>query len=110
MLSRLYLILFLTGLLPLQVIAEGAAEEDKKIELPPMHHLVNIKPPKTMKVSDQLPLSDKGLVECKTCHGIKDIEKTEIDKVDKKSDDFHRGGPYKKLTDFCYLCHEKKGL
>lgn len=103
MLSRSYLLLFLISLLPLQLIAE-----EKKIELPPMHHLVNIKPSKAMKVSDELPLSDEGKIVCKTCHGIKDIDKTEIDKVDKEADDFHRGGPYKKLSQFCYLCHEKK--
>lgn len=100
--------LFLLILTPLLAQADQPAVEAKKIELPPMHHLVNIKPPKVMKVSETLPLNDKGEIDCKTCHGIKDIEKTEIDKVDKKADDFHRGGPYKKLTDFCYLCHEKK--
>jgi len=108
MFSRSYLILFLIGLLPLQVMAEDATVGDKKIELPAMHHLVDIKPPEKMKVSDKLPLSNEGKIVCKTCHGIKDIDKTEIDKVDKKADDFHRGGPYKKLSDFCYLCHEKK--
>ncbi len=108
MFTRSYLSLFLIGLLPLQVIAEDTTAGDKKIELPAMHHLVDIKPPEAMKVSDDLPLSDEGKIVCKTCHGIKDIEKTEIDKVDKKADDFHRGGPYKKLSDFCYLCHEKE--
>ncbi|MCW8830722.1 MAG: hypothetical protein OQK32_04280 [Gammaproteobacteria bacterium] len=102
MFGRSYLILFLIGLLPLQLIAE-----EKKIELPLMHHLVDIKPPEEMKVADYLPLSDEGKIICKTCHGIKDIDKTEIDRVDKKADDFHRGGPYEKLSDFCYLCHDK---
>ena len=113
MMSRLHRcytirVLFLLGLMPLMALAEQPVVKEKKIELPPMHHLVNIKPPKAMKISDKLPLNDKGEIDCKTCHGIKDIEKTAIDKVDKKADDFHRGGPYKKLTEFCYLCHEKK--
>ena len=102
------LVLFLLSLMPFMSLAEEVVVEEKKIELPPMHHLVNIKPPKAMKVSDKLPLNDEGEIDCKTCHGVKNIEKTAIDKVDRKADNFHRGGPYKKLTEFCYLCHEKK--
>ena len=100
--------LLLLSLIPLLAVAEQPVVEEKKIELPPMHHLVNIKPSEKMEISDTLPLSDEGKIVCKTCHGIKDIEKIEIDKVDKKADDFHRGGPYKRLSQFCYRCHEKK--
>ena len=80
----------------------------KKIELPSMHHLVKIKPPQDMKIPKAFPLNDKGAIDCKTCHGIKNIEKTPIDKVDKKAKNFHRGGPYEQLSEFCHNCHEKK--
>lgn len=102
------LTLLLLSLMSLMSSAGEVIAQEKKIELPPMHHLVNVKPPKDMKVPDKLPLDDEGKIDCKTCHGIKDIDKTAIDKVDREADDFHRGGPYKKLTDFCYLCHDKK--
>jgi len=84
------------------------AEEEKKIEMPPLHHVVKVKPPEDMKLPKTFPLNDEGQIDCKTCHGIKDIAKTPINKVDKKADNFHRGGPYKQLTDFCANCHNKK--
>jgi len=95
-------------LLPVVGVAQDEIAEKKKIELPPMHHVVKVKPPEGMKPPKDFPLNDQNQIDCKTCHGIKDIEKTPIDKVDKKAHNFHRGGPYKNLRDFCFKCHEKK--
>ncbi len=76
--------------------------------MPPLHHVVKVKPPKGMKLPEDFPLNDQQQIDCQTCHGVEDIENTPFDKVDKQADNFHRGGPYKKLSDFCYKCHAKK--
>ena len=109
-------LLLLTQLLLTSFVANGKSIEERErekkqeqnIEMPPLHHVVKIKPPSGMKIPTKFPLNDKGQIDCKTCHDIKDIEKTAVDKVDKKANNFHRGGPYKQLTDFCYQCHKKK--
>ena len=82
--------------------------QDNKKDLPPLHHLANVKPPEDMQVAKSFPLNKKGEIDCQTCHGIKDIKDIPFDEVDKKADNFHRGGPYQQLTDFCYNCHKKK--
>ncbi len=99
-----YISLFILFLIPLVV----NGKEEKKIEMPPLHHVVKVKPPEDMKLPKEFPLNDEGQIDCKTCHGIKDIEKTPVNKVNKKADNFHRGGPYKQLTEFCVNCHNKK--
>lgn len=82
--------------------------ELKKPELPPFHHVVDVKPSKLRKIDKQLKLGDKGELVCSTCHGLKDIDKTPIEEVDLEAKNFLHDGPYKPLTDFCYRCHDKK--
>ncbi len=89
-------------LLPLVALAQ------EEIELPPMHHVVKVTMPKSMQLPDDFPLNDQNQIDCETCHGIKDIENTPVEKVDKSADNFHRGGPYQKLSNFCFRCHEEK--
>jgi len=86
----------------------NAAESIKKLELPPLHHVVRLKPSKAIKVPDEFPLNDKGQIDCDTCHGIEDIEDIPFDEVDKEDPKFFRNGPYLVLTDFCYSCHDKE--
>ncbi len=99
-----YISLFI--ILMISFVVNG--KEEKKIEMPPLHHVVKVKPPEDMKLPKEFPLNDEGQIDCKTCHGIKDIEKTPINKVNKKAHNFHRGGPYEQLTEFCANCHNKK--
>ncbi|MCF6282761.1 MAG: hypothetical protein L3J28_11245 [Candidatus Polarisedimenticolaceae bacterium] len=81
------------------------AEEN---QMPPMHHLVEVKPSEQISIPDEFELDDRGQISCKTCHGLKDIKKTPLDKVDRKADNFFNGGPYPRLIDFCHRCHDKK--
>jgi len=100
------LLMTAVSLLAENLVADEGGKEDKP--LPAMHHVVKVKPPKGMKVPQKFPLNDQGKIDCNTCHGIKDIEDIPIDEVDKQAHNFHRGGPYKQLSDFCYHCHGKK--
>ncbi|MEQ1636536.1 MAG: hypothetical protein ABL903_07580 [Methylococcales bacterium] len=87
--------------------ANGPWSKTKR--LPELHHLVGVQLLKTMHSPvETMPLGDKKELVCKTCHGTKKIEELAFDKVDKKAEDFLKGGPYEPLTDFCYKCHEKK--
>ena len=101
-LSPTYVLLGLILFFPLLALAQEA----NKTELPPLHHVVWVKPPASMKLPPEFSLNDQGQIDCKTCHGIEDIDTTPIDQVDTTADNFHRGGPYSQLTDFCYRCHE----
>jgi len=75
-------------------------------ELPPLHHPVGISPPQEMQLPNDFGLDKDGLLQCATCHGIKNIEDMPFDKVDVKAKHFFNGGPYQKLTDFCHRCHK----
>jgi hypothetical protein len=86
----------------------GLYAEEKELELPAFHHVVNIKPSDGRKIDKAFELGENGELVCYTCHGLKDIDKTPIDEVDTKAKDFLNGGPYKPLTGFCYRCHDKK--
>ncbi len=77
-------------------------------EPPPLHHPVGVPVPETMKVPEAFPLSEDGRIVCKTCHGIEGIEEIPFDEVDRDAPEFHRGGPYRRLLDFCLRCHEPK--
>ncbi len=74
--------------------------------LPPLHHVVSV--PAPMQLPPDFVLDKQGLLQCATCHGIKNIAKKPFSKVNRKAKNFLNGGPYKKLTDFCYRCHESK--
>ena len=84
------------------------AEQEKEYELPPLHHVVNVKPSVSIKIPEHFSLNDKDEIDCKTCHGIKDIKEIPFEEVDKKAPDFFRDGPYQKFSDFCYSCHQQK--
>ncbi|HEB93429.1 MAG TPA: hypothetical protein ENI94_08180 [Gammaproteobacteria bacterium] len=85
-----------------------AAAALRPVDLPPMHHPVNIKPSKAVNVPKDFPLNHRGEIVCETCHGIEAIEDIPFDEVDKYAPGFLREGPYAKSTAFCYRCHEEK--
>ena len=101
---RLCLIVLFVAL----VSSHTTAAEIDETEMPPLHHVVDVAVPESMTVPDALPLNEQDRIDCNTCHGLKDIENIPLDEVDKESADFFRQGPYPKLTDFCFRCHDSK--
>lgn len=101
MISRIFCLFILINLSPV-------IQADDKPELPPFHHIVGVKPSKAIKVPEKFKLGEQGELICATCHGLKDIDKTPVEKVDKTSADFLVGGSYRQLTGFCYRCHDEK--
>ncbi len=90
------------------LLVSVAAAALQPVDLPPMHHLVNIKPSRSVQVPKRFPLNYRGEITCETCHGIEDIEDIPFGEVDKGESAFLREGPYAKTTAFCYRCHEEK--
>ena len=80
----------------------------EKQPLPPLHHVVGIPVPEKMQLPEAFKLDEKGRLNCQTCHGLKDIEETPLEQVDRDDEHFFRAGPYRKLSDFCYQCHDQK--
>lgn len=74
--------------------------------LPGQHHAVGIAVPKDWREPEDLPLGKDRTLECRTCHGLKDMEKRPYDKIDTQAPGFLRGGPYPALEKFCYRCHD----
>jgi len=101
---RLCLIVFFAVL----VTSYNAAALMNEKEMPPLHHVVDVTVPESMNVPDAFPLNEHNRIDCKTCHGVKEIEDIPLDEVDKESDDFFHQGPYARLTDFCFRCHDSK--
>lgn len=64
--------------------------------------------PERMKTPDDFPLGPGRTLTCDTCHGIIGLKDAPIEKIDKKAPEFLRGGPYRKLIDHCYRCHERE--
>jgi len=95
----LYLCLFLPTL---------PAAASRPVDLPPLHHPVNLKPSKAVKVPKTFPLNHRGEISCETCHGIEEIEDIPFEEVDTKAEAFLREGPYAEPEKFCYRCHEEK--
>lgn len=81
---------------------------EKSKKLPHLHHVVGVEMPEEMKTPKHLKLKDDRKLRCQTCHGLDDIDKTPYRRVDRKADNFLRGGPYPELNRFCYECHEEK--
>jgi len=77
-------------------------------DLPPLHHLVGVKASDAIHIPDTFQLGEENQLICATCHGLKDIDKTPIEDVDTASADFLVGGGYRKITGFCYRCHDEK--
>ena len=85
-----------------------AADAKEAQEMPAMHHLFDIEPSEEISIPDTFPLNKNKQIDCQTCHGIKDMEEQDFEKVDKQDDDFFREGPYETMTNFCYRCHDTK--
>jgi len=79
-------------------------------QLPPLHHLVGIKASNAIHIPKEFKLGEQQELICATCHGLKDIDKTPVDKVNTESTDFLVGGSYRKITKFCYRCHDEKHM
>lgn len=94
-------------LILLLLMAFSAIAKDD-FKMPPMHHLFEVQPSKKISIPDSFPLNKNKQIDCQTCHGIKEMKKQDFKKLDKNSDDFFREGPYEKLSDFCYQCHNPK--
>ena len=77
-------------------------------EMPAMHHLFEVEPSEDISIPDTFPLNKNKQIDCQTCHGIKDMKEQDFEKIDKQDEKFFREGPYQKLTDFCYRCHDTK--
>jgi hypothetical protein len=88
--------------------ADEPATYESTRKLPELHHAVGISLPFDWADPKDLPLGkDRGL-ECRTCHGLKDMEKRRYDRVDTNAPDFLRGGPYPRLEEFCFRCHGRE--
>ncbi len=90
------------------LLVSTAAAATRLVDLPPLHHPVNIKPVESMQLPESFILNHRGEIVCETCHGIEDIEDIPFAEVDKHVAEFLREGPYAKTTVFCYRCHEEK--
>ena len=85
-----------------------AVDAKDEQQMPAMHHLFDIKPSQGISIPDTFPLNKNKQIDCQTCHGLKDMKDQDFEKIDKQDKDFFREGPYEKLTDFCYRCHDTK--
>jgi hypothetical protein len=109
-------ILFLLIALLLPWIA--GAEEDESAwqyqsykqskRLPDLHHAVDIKLLANMRPPLEFELKEGRILQCKTCHGLNNMDEIPYDQVDVTDPKFLRGGPYEDFEKFCYQCHSKK--
>lgn len=76
-------------------------------KLPELHHAVGISLPADWGDPLGLPLAPERKLECRTCHGLPNMERRPYAQIDTRLPDFLRGGPYRKLEDFCYRCHDR---
>lgn len=76
--------------------------------LPDLHHAVDVKLLPEMKPPVEFELKTGRILQCKTCHGLKQMDEIAYDKVNLDDPAFLRGGPYQDLESFCYQCHSKK--
>lgn len=83
---------------------------DNTHTLPELHHAVGMSLPNDWPDPRHLPLGPQREVRCKTCHGLKDIERIPYSKIDRKAADFLRGGPYARLDQLCFQCHDPDAL
>lgn len=78
------------------------------VEMPPLHHPVELEVPEAMQVAEDLPLGEGDRLACTTCHGIEEIKELPREEVDKDDPEFLRGGPYSRLSAFCANCHDRE--
>ncbi|MDM8545296.1 hypothetical protein [Candidatus Venteria ishoeyi] len=80
----------------------------QEYKLPAVHHQVAVTIPADMQIPENFKLDKNKQLQCATCHGIADIENIPLEEIDPQATDFLNGGPYQKLTNFCYACHDKQ--
>lgn len=86
----------------------GAAIEPE--EMGALHlHPHDIEIPQSMKLPEGLIAGSGNRLVCDTCHGVGGLKELPLDKINRDAVDFLRGGPYLRLTDFCFRCHKKEG-
>ncbi len=82
------------------------------LELSSRHHPVGVTLPRDMEPPETMKPDEQGRLQCATCHGIENLEDRERREVEeirrRRPGDFLRGGPWKKLDDFCFQCHDEK--
>lgn len=104
-------------LLPVLLLAAGGSASAPPVEplasyastqrLPELHHAVAVPLPTDWPTPVGLPLGPNRQLECRTCHGIKDMREQPYASIDTQAPDFLRGGPNARLEDFCYRCHDE---
>lgn len=99
---------WMTGLLVMMFFFSGLVLAADKKEMSAMHHLIKVRPSKNINIPDSFKLNDEHEIDCLTCHGIKNIEDIPLDDINKNEENFFREGPYIKITDFCYRCHQQE--
>ncbi|MBE9503157.1 MAG: hypothetical protein IME96_03175 [Proteobacteria bacterium] len=72
-------------------------------------HPVDIEVPQSMKLPEGFIAGAGNRLTCKTCHPAEGLKDIPLDEINRDAGDFLRGGPYHRLTDFCYRCHKKEG-
>ncbi|MCP4296078.1 MAG: hypothetical protein GY786_10765 [Proteobacteria bacterium] len=78
-----------------------------KEELKELHtHGIEIILHANAKIPENFPLEKDGTMGCETCHGLKNMAQLEFEVIDPDGPDFFREGPYEKLSDFCFRCHQ----
>ena len=87
---------------------EYVDKNGKKREMPDYHHIVDVKLLDFMKPPKRFQLDEKGKLQCATCHGLENIMEIPDDKINTRAKNFLHGGRYKRLSKFCYNCHEKE--
>jgi nitrate/TMAO reductase-like tetraheme cytochrome c subunit len=98
------------------VASVGWAEDDEwqyqsykeSKRLPDLHHAVDIEISDAMNPPESFELKEGRFLQCKTCHGLKQMDQIKYDQIDKTDPSFLRGGPYRELTDFCFQCHDRE--
>jgi len=65
--------------------------------------------PRSMKLPEGFIAGAGNRLTCLTCHGVEGLKDLPLDQIKRDAPDFLRGGPYQRLTDFCFRCHEKEG-
>ncbi|MCH9697329.1 MAG: hypothetical protein K0U68_04420 [Gammaproteobacteria bacterium] len=83
-------------------------EDPEKPETPPLHHVIDVSVDEAIELPETMPLESERKLQCKTCHGIEEINDMEFEDVDKNDPEFLNGGPYQPLTEFCTHCHQEK--
>ena len=105
--KTIYILTIFSVYLLLQCLSVYGSETEQ--EMPALHHVLDVKIPGAMRLPKGMQADEKNKLVCGTCHGIEDIKNQSYDEVDKSSEEFLRGGPYRSISevnDFCSNCHK----